>query len=387
MNIDPSFILNYRFTTPAWLCMDLSSRQGSGEKPRFIARYGGDDGKLADCAYDLWRLHSQCHCAGAYQDRVSRTQVPDIAHPRGAILSLQDIGSGWREAELNDPILLQVSGRAQPGCGPDGSECGLMELDLPGEFQSALRSDAVVVVRIQAHAHDPMQDGRQEANHRVSVDTFRRAMEDQGNRALALEYPESALDVGQRLVAPNDVLRRVSGHDGNNEQLAVHPPSTGERVRVGLVVEQIALQVDHDERGRAHFRKGPVKGRYRPAVRERAPTMNLTAVLPLELADKAPDLLPKPDLADRFQIVHRQQPAVGHEHDTADHQAREHPANRGRPRAGEDLGVDRPSLSCLHHAQNDPFMPSIANSHIYSRYTQIADMHSFRNRAIRHSRY
>jgi len=60
----------------------------------------------------------------------------------------------------------------------------------------------------QAGAHDPMQDQRHEADRGVGADALGQAVIDRPDLDFGFQHLETALDVGERLVARDDVRGR-----------------------------------------------------------------------------------------------------------------------------------------------------------------------------------
>ncbi len=101
---------------------------------------------------------------------------------------------------------------------------------------------------LEAHAHDAVQHQSDEADQRMGTDAVGQAVEHRGDLDLGFENLEAALDVGQALVASQNLKRRQLWHIGHQQQLAVAQFCTRQRLVVDDVGEQIRLQVDLDDR-------------------------------------------------------------------------------------------------------------------------------------------
>ena len=136
----------------------------------------------------------------------------------------------------------------------------------------------------QFGAHHAVQNQRHEANRCVRPDALGQAVVHRANLNFGLEHPKAPLNVGQRLVALQHLLRRQIGRIGHQQQLAIHQARMRQGFVIDRVAEQFTLEVHpHDARevSLAHLvvEPGP-----RPTIRELAAPPALSRVLRIELA-------------------------------------------------------------------------------------------------------
>ena len=106
-----------------------------------------------------------------------------------------------------------------------------------------------LIAGLESHAQHAVQHQCEEADEGVGTDALGLAVIDGGDLDFALEYTESALDVGQRLAARNDLDRGVVGHIRHQQQLAVHHACMCERALVDILGEFGRRQINADDVG------------------------------------------------------------------------------------------------------------------------------------------
>ena len=74
---------------------------------------------------------------------------------------------------------------------------------------------------LQPHAHNAVKHQRQKADQRMGADAVGQPMMDRRNLDVGFQHPESALDIGQRLVAGNGLGGAQIGGVGDQRKLAV----------------------------------------------------------------------------------------------------------------------------------------------------------------------
>ncbi|CAI10630.1 hypothetical protein p2A211 (plasmid) [Aromatoleum aromaticum EbN1] len=107
-----------------------------------------------------------------------------------------------------DLVLVCVDGR-HPRHRFGGAEPDAVVLDAMQLLERPLGGEAGVR-GAQPRAHDAVQDQRHEADRGVCADAFGQPVIDRPNLDLGFEHLEAALDVGERLVARDDVGSRSS---------------------------------------------------------------------------------------------------------------------------------------------------------------------------------
>ena len=140
------------------------------------------------------------------------------------------------------------------------------------------------VCRPHFGAHHTLQNQRHETNRCLRFDALGQAVVKMTNLNLGLEHPKDPLNVGQRFVALQHLLRRQIGRVGHQQQLAIHQARMSQGFVIDRVAEQVTSEVNpHDARevGLAHLVVEPDR---RPAIRELAAPPALACVLRIELA-------------------------------------------------------------------------------------------------------
>lgn len=164
------------------------------------------------------------------------------------VLALQGVSDGYGQIDGVEQFALLVVERSEPDGAVALVESDLMHLDPAGDVECAL-GRVLAAMSPQPHAQHAVEHECQEADQRVRADALRQPMEHRRDLDLALEHPEAALDVGERLVARDDLLRRVVGHVGDQYELAVNAFGAGEHLFVNAVGEEIRTQIDPQNRG------------------------------------------------------------------------------------------------------------------------------------------
>ena len=126
------------------------------------------------------------------------------------------------------------------------------------------------ISRLKAATHHPMQDQRHEADRRVRADPLGQTVIHRADLDLGLEHLETALDIGERFVALNHVLRGKPLGVGHQQQLAVHHFGKTLRLVVDVVAEQLLSQIHLDDARQVRFADRMVEARLGAAVRELA---------------------------------------------------------------------------------------------------------------------
>lgn len=139
---------------------------------------------------------------------------------------------------------MQLFRRGLAGAGVAAlADGGAVLLDTSEQFQG--HGWAVfAAVGFQAHAHDPMQQQGEETDQRMRADSLGQPVVNRGDFDLALQHPETALDVRQRFVALDNLRGAEVCHVGEQDQLAVETLGADDRVFTDLVGEAISLVVD-----------------------------------------------------------------------------------------------------------------------------------------------
>lgn len=185
--------------------------------------------------------------------------------------------------ECGEQVFLEVgdAGDAADGCG------GLTDADLM--LLQALQllecgfGRQVGVGGFQALAHDAVEDEGEEADAGVSPDVAGQAVEDGADLDFGLEHAEAALDVGEGLVAGDDLAGRQRCI-GDEEEFAVHEFGESEGVLVEGVGEAFAVHVGAQDVGEVGFFDGVVEARLGAAVGESSAAGGSAVVLSVELA-------------------------------------------------------------------------------------------------------
>ena len=108
---------------------------------------------------------------------------------------------------------------------------------------------------------------------------------DRTNFNFGLQDSEAAFNVGERLIAFDDIGRREIGGIGGEQQFAVHQACMRERAFVDGVRERLALGVDAHDARQMRLDDLVIEPRPGAAVRELAPARGLAVVLVVEFAD------------------------------------------------------------------------------------------------------
>ena len=107
-------------------------------------------------------------------------------------------------------------------------------LNSPQLGKGALRRE-VAFTGLEPRAHHPKQNKRHETNAGVGSDSVRQSVVHRPDLDLRLEHPKAPLNIGQRLVAANDVLGAQIGCIGHQRQFAIHKA----RMAQGVVIYRV----------------------------------------------------------------------------------------------------------------------------------------------------
>jgi len=137
---------------------------------------------------------------------------------------------------------------------------------------------------LESATHHAVKDQPHEADRRMRANPLGQAVIHRANLDLGLEHLEPALDVGERLVARNHVLRGEALGVGHQQQLAVHHFGKTLRLVVDVLAEEFLAQIDLDDARRVRFADRMVEARLGAAIRELAAPVLHAFVLLGELA-------------------------------------------------------------------------------------------------------
>ncbi len=111
------------------------------------------------------------------------------------------------------------------------------------------------VLGLDAHPKNAEQYQGEEADHGVSADTVGQTMEHGIDFDLALQYPESALDIGQRFVSTHNLCGGMVRHVGHQQQFcevslraipannfSIEHPGSLEGLLIQVVLEVLAVE-------------------------------------------------------------------------------------------------------------------------------------------------
>lgn len=128
------------------------------------------------------------------------------------------------------------------------ADTGDVLLNAPEQIEGGARARAVAV-RFQPHAHDAVEDERQEADHRVGTDAIRQAVMNRRDLDVGFQDAEAALDVCEAFVSGDSLGRAQIGGVGDQRELAVEEFGLGNGVFVDRPAEPIRIQIGFEEAG------------------------------------------------------------------------------------------------------------------------------------------
>jgi hypothetical protein len=171
------------------------------------------------------------------------------------------VASGPWKLECFEQVELLRGGLADAGVGVT-ADGGAVLLDATEDFQCGFRA-AWAAMLLQSCAHDAIEQQRQEADQRMCADAFGQAVVDRCDLQVALEYAEATFDVGQALVALDDVRGRKVLNICQQHELAVEHLRALDRCFVHAIAEAIGVVVGLDEAGQFGVRNGLLEAQQR----------------------------------------------------------------------------------------------------------------------------
>ncbi len=162
-------------------------------------------------------------------------------------MAIDSVDIRLRDAEGAHHAGLQIVDFGRPAHDARAIEIDTVMLNTAQQLERSCRRELRACLA-QTHAHDPMEHQRQKTDPRMSPNTLGEPVEYGADLDLALQNPEAALDVGQALVTVNDLGGRQIGNIGEQHKLAVQRLMALEHRLVDILGEQIAFEVDFDDR-------------------------------------------------------------------------------------------------------------------------------------------
>jgi hypothetical protein len=159
-----------------------------------------------------------------------------------------------------------------------------MTLDAAEDLQCCLRA-ALAAVCLQPHAHHAIHQQCEEADQRVRTDAIGQSMEDRRDVQVVLEHAEAALDVGQTLVAFDDLRSDEVVDIGQQHELAVEHFGALNGRFIHAITEAVGEIVGLDEAVQFGIRDGLLEAAVSAAIAGATAACGLALILRIELGD------------------------------------------------------------------------------------------------------
>ena len=143
-------------------------------------------------------------------------------------------------------------------------EFDLVILNSAYHFQYPARGIGAVL-GLETHPEHSVQHQSQKADHGMSADAIGQTMEHGIDFDLALQDPESPLNIGQRFVSADDFFRSVVRHVGDQKQFPVEHSGSVESLLIQVVLEVLGVERDFEDMPQMSIRHRLVETGVTPA--------------------------------------------------------------------------------------------------------------------------